>query len=398
MSETGADSPLRYQPNMGEWLQKFDAETEGDESDDESFDLELGDEEGPQDADLDTVRNVLDGLVKERAAGILASAKDLPAEFRSAQNSPILDWSRQPELVQRAARAMTWGYREHARQEDRQRSRQLNIQQEYTKTGAWSDRNVSALRKALEGWEQYTDTHYFKEESKPERVVTLNVDPSTGTTYLATGGQRLKDGEYGWVLSYADQELFVFDADTYLAVKFQYDKNLKRLTDIIEEHAQRAGNDQGLWRQGFQLIRHPSHVAGEAVYGAGLLTIEGGLIKRLDDNSGHYRPLLQNTGAAAAIIRGKGFFAEGARIELIGRRTERSGEAKDYLSEFAFRMSLHPDQMDRIVAAEASEVDVRKKSDALERLEQKQARRKARYDEEAERVRPPEDDEDEGAR
>jgi hypothetical protein len=338
----------------------------------------LSEDIDPAKGHVEIVRAILSSLVTERAATILADRTDLG--FWSPETSPVRTWAAQDDAVLRSTRILKAGYRDHAARRAAAASKKplkLSMQQEYGETDKMV---IRGLDSDLGDWRQYTEVHYFKAESKRDRVVTL--DPGG---YLVRGGRRLPDGQYGWVLSYADRELFVFDPDVYTQVKFEYDRNLQRLTDKVEKLAEKQPDPAAMQRArlaGYQAIRHPSHVAGEAVYGAGMLSVQGGLIKLLDDESGHYRPLLQNTGAAAAILRRKRFFADGARIELIGAKTER-GAGKSYLPADAPRMSLLLDQMSVLVRAEASEQTARKKRDVLAKLTTHLSKVKEEYDRDA---------------
>jgi hypothetical protein len=362
--------PANEDPGENEYNRMVESEDSLGDPDELSEDID------PAEGDVETVRAILSSLVTDRAATILARRRDQPG-FWSAETSPVHTWATQDDAVRRSTRTLKAGYRDHAARRAAAAGKEplkLSMQEEYRQTDKIV---IRGLDSDLGDWRQYTEVHYFKAESRRDRVVTL--DPGG---YLVKGGRRLPDGQYGWVLSYAEQELFVFDPDIYTQVKFEYDKSLQRLTDKVEKLAEKQPNREAMEQArlaGYQAIRHPSHVAGEAVYGAGLMSVQGGLIKRLDDESGHYRPLLQNTGAAASILRSKGFFADGARIELIGAKTER-GKGKSYLPADALRMSLLLDQMSVLVQAEASEPTARKQRKVVAELTTELSELRKEYD------------------
>jgi hypothetical protein len=217
--------------------------------------------------------------------------------------------------------------------------------------------------------------YLFGSDSISDRIVTKAVasdtnpfptknavGPSDQKFYypvMVRGGERVQPGEYGWVID-ADERLFLFNADTDKVFGIHEDK-------VIETRTRRYANDrdkQGkmternanelteLLQQGYKLLRHTSAAGGEPVIGAGLMKVIAWTydsrneykspIGELTDESGHYRPLVSNTGRAAQVLIKMGLLAPDSAVTLLGENegpaTGRGGKAD--ITEMA---KLHPD-------------------------------------------------------
>jgi len=73
---------------------------------------------------------------------------------------------------------------------------------------------------------------------------------------------------------------------------------------------------QALGLQGFQFFNHSSFNAGREVTCAGLLYIEGGLLRWIDNNSGHYKPSPRNVQEALKLLAADGADVSGTVVGI----------------------------------------------------------------------------------